>query len=223
MTITDMPININNQPAIYLASGDISTFSKDKLIHLPEKLGVCIPANDYVNINAVSHVENYQYLNNFKGMAFRYNPDGSEKDDIEIEVLEQPKHGAIIKDYVDDSGWVHTGYRYIPNFDYYDQDSPKSPLEPDQFVMEIKAGDTSVKLYYTISVEFGIPTYTRDEHGHRIDDLSRCPKQVWEISTVLPEGNVVFTSDSDKLIHEPEYPLISLLPEIDFADLSDHD
>ena len=170
MWIADLPNNTTNPPAIYLASSAAPT----QTATASHKVGVCQAINSdvelYPAIDAGSYV--YKYMNK----EFSINPDGTERTDITESIVEQPKHGRIILDYVDENGYTHPGYRYVPDVGFG---------EFDNFVMEAKTSDITVQIYYTMSVGLpGEPNFTHDEStGDRIDDVSRCPNGgYWKIS-----------------------------------------
>ena len=175
MWLADVPTNTNQPPAIYLASSAVTS----QAAAVPHKLGVCQAINSEVEfLSPVSAIQGYQYVSGLTGLEFGLNPDRTWRSDVTEYILQQPKHGRIILDYVDETGYTHLGYRYVPDAGFGDF---------DYFVMEVKAGDTSVQIYYTMSVGLpGEPNYTYDENnGDRIPDLSRCPDgEIWKISSL---------------------------------------
>jgi hypothetical protein len=126
------------------------------------------------------------YFNHYmhQGAIFSYSPDGNLRTDTSIRIIEQPKHGKLMQQFPDATDYTKYWYKYIPDADYG---------EFDHFVMEAKADGITVQIYYTMSVGLpGEPTYTFDDNGNRIDDLSRCPKPYWKISQDT-NGNHILT------------------------------
>ncbi|TAK59595.1 hypothetical protein [Methylobacter sp.] len=170
MWIPDLSTHPIEQPAIYLAANTQTVqMGREVVLH---KLGVCSaingPANIYPTLDAGTY--SFQYLN----QDLNINPDSSERTDISVRIIEQPKHGRLVQKYSEAIDYTRNHYQYIPDVDYGDY---------DYFVMEAKTGDITVQIYYTMSVGLsGEPTYAIGENGERIDDVERCAKPYWKIS-----------------------------------------
>lgn len=179
MWLADAPTNTISPPAIYLtanvssaqvAGGDTS-----------HKLGVCkIVAGVeafYPMFDAVNYFASYTHIFNSSEFAnFEYYSDGSERKDTSIRIIEQPKHGSIILNYVDETGYTHPDYHYTPDEGYEDF---------DYFVMEVKAGDNMVQINYTIQVNNLDEPRTRvHDDGQVVPYDDSCPQEMWRISTI---------------------------------------
>jgi len=121
-----------------------------------------------------------QIDNSVKNFNFENYPDSSVRTDTSVRIIEQPKHGRLVQTHPDATNYEKYQYKYIPDVDYGDF---------DHFVMETSAGGITVQIYYTMSVSLpGEPTYVLDENGQKTDDLSRCAKPYWKISSDSPAG-----------------------------------
>lgn len=170
MWIPDLSTQPIEQPVIYLTA-NIQTVQAAGAV-APHKLGVCSviygPANIYPTSDAGTYT--FHYLN----QEFNINPDGSERTDVSVRIIEQPKHGRLVQEHPGATDYEQYHYKYIPDVDYGDY---------DYFVMEAKTGDIAVQIYYTMSVGLPCePTYAIGENGERIDDIERCAKPHWKIS-----------------------------------------
>ena len=164
----------NPTQAMVVSSDNAWVASDPSYLAAMHKVGVCQAINSDVELYVASDAESYVYK--YMNKEFSINPDGTERTDITERIIEQPKHGRIILDYVDDNGNTHPGYRYVPDAGFG---------EFDYFVMEAKTSDITVQIYCTMSVGLpGEPNFTHDEStGDRVDDVSRCPNgESWKIS-----------------------------------------
>ena len=170
----------NPTQAMVVSSDNAWVASDPSYLAAMHKVGVCQAINSDVELYVASDAESYVYK--YMNKEFSINPDGTERTDITERIVEQPKHGRIILDYVDETGYTHPGYRYVPDASYFDYNIYPDH-EYDHFIMEAKTADITVQVYYTMSVRFDAETYTHDENAQRIDDVSRCPNgESWKIS-----------------------------------------
>ena len=181
-SMTVMAGSIESDPidshAIYLAANAVS----DQVTGAApvNKLGVCHAINGLDDIFPTSDAARYFANIKHQNFVFDYYPDGSVRKDISIRILEQPKHGKLVQNEPEAEDIGKYSYKYIPDENYSGY---------DKFVMEASAGGNIVQIYYMMSVSLpGEPTYTLDDNGNKVDDLSRCPRPYWKISAILNSG-----------------------------------
>lgn len=181
MWIPDLSTQPIEQPAIYLATNAQAVQTEGGVA--PHKLGVCRVINGPVDIYPTSGAGTYTF--HYLNQELKVNSDGSERIDVSVRIIEQPKHGRLVQKYPEATNYTRNHYQYIPDVDYSDY---------DYFVMEAKTNDINVQIYYTMSVRLpGEPTYAIGENGERIDDVELCAKPYWKISQSSSITPVQFT------------------------------
>ncbi len=92
----------------------------------------------------------------------------------ELRVVKAPTHGVFEQSSpAEERAKFH--YRYI-------LDETRDFMGDDYIVVDIQSGSDVLRIYYRMSVNVGQPTWTLDEDGNKIPDLSRCPQELWKIS-----------------------------------------
>lgn len=167
MWIPDVPPQQVEPPAIYLAANTIANQQVGGVA--ANKLGVCQAISANTSILPTRDAASYLIRLNHQNFVFDFNPDGGLRMDIAIRIIEQPKHGQLIRENPDAENISRYEFKYIPDENYEGFDN---------FAIEASAGGVTVKIYYTMSVVLpGEPRITNDW---------TCPKgEFWKISANL--------------------------------------
>jgi hypothetical protein len=160
MWFVDLPMDLPDQPAIYMAADGYGYTSKEAPTL---KFGFCSAINRPLGISPTGKatILYHQYVDQL--FSFRYK-DKVLRTDTVVTPIYAPNHGELIEKNNGD-------FMYIPAPDFYGMDT---------FIFEVKAGDVVVWIYYYMSVGLpGEPTYVMDEKGERDNDVTRCPQESW--------------------------------------------
>ena len=169
MWLADVSMQAIDLPAIYLAAKNTTAIPKQRSSG-ELKVGVCRVMKVETNISPNSDATRYFEKNGTRTFSFE-TLNGSARLDTDLTVLEQPKHGMLDRRYPEAADYTKYFYQYVPNEGYAGY---------DKFAFNVKAGEKSVKVFYTMAVMHpGEPTYLINEYGQRTDDLTECPRGFW--------------------------------------------
>ncbi len=177
MWIPDVDPQVTATSAVYVVAA-----TQTEARNAEHKLGVCKAINYPTSIFPDSDASLY-YLHEYlhKDFNFAYEPDGKTLRNTQIQVIQPPEHGQLVRLHSDAISEARYEYEYTPDPDFGDD---------DHFAIEIKADGVTVQIYYTMRVS--LPTegnLVEDEYGHMV---SRCHDlgSHWKISEFFNANNL---------------------------------
>ena len=169
MWIADGSTQAIDPPAIYIVAKN-TTANPKQPSGSELKVGVCQVIKVETDISPGSDATRYFEKNGTRTFSFE-TLNGSYRLDTDLTVFQQPKHGVLLRTYPEATDFTKYFYQYVPNEGFAGY---------DKFAFNVKAGEKSVKVYYTMAVMHpGEPTYLINEYGQRTDNLTECPRGFW--------------------------------------------
>ena len=169
MWLADISMQAIDLPAIYIAAKNTNANDKQRSSG-DLKVGVCQVMKVETDIYPTSAATRYFERNGTRTFSFE-TLNGSHRLDTNLTVIQQPKHGMLVRRYPEAENYTKYHYQYVPSEGYAGH---------DKFAFNVKAGEKSVKVHYTMAVMHpGEPTYLINEYGQRTDNLTECPRGSW--------------------------------------------
>jgi hypothetical protein len=163
MWFVDLPVDLPDRPAIYMAADDSSAVSREARVY---KFGVCRTINPsyQTTIYPISDASDLykEYVNEEFDFSYAFTA---------LKVIDGPSHGEF--EHVPPVATWSNKYKfeYIPT-DFNDSDT---------FVVEVEAYDVTVRIFYLMKiVPSDTPLSAIDEKGDRAH-ITLCEKESWLI------------------------------------------